>query len=1086
MTKRGEVISSNSILHSQNGTAVYVNRYIGAAFFGPNEVRGEIDRLSAKFGERAREFRMPKRDGFPNAIIAIWGKIELRELSPAEVSTVASGGNHKGISLSYLGDLQRSAQAGMPVYELAGGAGFAWAASFNEDGRGVLRFLTIDASQMPSGTATPSAAPPPQPPQPPPPDAWKDCQSKDTDTRLSGCTKFIDANGTGSPSRLADALDGRCWAYIDKKQYDHAVTDCKAAIEKNPRYLYAFSHLGEALIGLKDYAGGIEALNKAIELKGNSIWARLNRAAAFEATGRAELALKDYEFALFIDPSNQRAREGVVKLSSRLEHGASPPCFEARNYWKNEVPRADATAAPRSVDILQETISSLEVDAAMLTQLAQQKSNEARGYKQEEEQRLDQLPATRQQSLLNEVQKFAVLYSDAQAHLDDLTKDVARQRTKVQETAEGTNTRTTQQRLRPLREQLHSLETARSEADRDAQQKLSQLKAVTENAERAAADFANTFAEVQNGFIQADSTAQCATEARNQAQLLLENAKELRVTLKQQRLAVERETAETLISDVSEFSKRNHALLPIEIASLVVALKAVVRSDDLEVISQARANLDIRLTEVKEFNGFRREVEAERQKQRRVEFETAVVQSHLMTDFVEEYVSRNLASDVVPSLLKLDADIAAALTLALASSTAERLKPVLAAKEKEFAVLGVSRQYEAFLSKRQELEPPNKPQSVEPTIFVEAIDFLNDTHRFVADRKLIDGISEVALQALNLRTAIDKGDEASTRSSVNHLKELLGPVPGFTKFRQQQEQKRGQERARRLAAVTFEAQKNIYFVDEYLRTHIGDKITEQLLKQKARLSAALTGQSSDAIGKANDMFQTYLKDNALLDKYQETAGKYGNPPPAAARPSPVETPNLADAREFLDDTQKFTADHKVDRISEIAQEALNLRLALDAFDEATAMQAKRHLSDLLDPVEGFREFRQVRDQDRDHERARRLAVTSAEAEKNLVFIEEYLRTHVGDKITEQLLKQRERLSASLDSRLIDEITVANDTFRAYLNDNVLRKEYEEVTKDYGKPPPSPAPKPGSPEEALGVSPKSRFAIAGPEHDIVLI
>ena len=102
-----------------------------------------------------------------------------------------------------------------------------------------------------------------------------------------------------------------------------------------------------------------------------------------------------------------------------------------------------------------------------------------------------------------------------------------------------------------------------------------------------------------------------------------------------------------------------------DIASLVVALKAAVRSDDLEVISQARANLDIRLTEVKEFNSFRREVEAERQKQRRAEFETAVAQSHLMTDFVEEYVSRNLTSDVVPSLLKLNADIAAALSFGI-------------------------------------------------------------------------------------------------------------------------------------------------------------------------------------------------------------------------------------------------------------------------------------------------------------------------------------------------------------------------------------------------------------------------------------
>jgi uncharacterized protein YecT (DUF1311 family) len=104
-TSRGEVTSSNSILHSQDGTAVYVNRYIEPAFLGPNEVRSEIDRLSAKFGERAREFRMPPRERLPNAIVAVWGKIELEQLDAADVLTVASGGSHKGLLVSFLGDL---------------------------------------------------------------------------------------------------------------------------------------------------------------------------------------------------------------------------------------------------------------------------------------------------------------------------------------------------------------------------------------------------------------------------------------------------------------------------------------------------------------------------------------------------------------------------------------------------------------------------------------------------------------------------------------------------------------------------------------------------------------------------------------------------------------------------------------------------------------------------------------------------------------------------------------------------------------------------------------------------------------------
>jgi hypothetical protein len=37
-TGRGEIKSSNTILHKQDGTAVYVNHYIEPAFFGPNEI----------------------------------------------------------------------------------------------------------------------------------------------------------------------------------------------------------------------------------------------------------------------------------------------------------------------------------------------------------------------------------------------------------------------------------------------------------------------------------------------------------------------------------------------------------------------------------------------------------------------------------------------------------------------------------------------------------------------------------------------------------------------------------------------------------------------------------------------------------------------------------------------------------------------------------------------------------------------------------------------------------------------------------------------------------------------------------------
>jgi uncharacterized protein len=238
----GEVTSTNSILHSQDGTAVYVNRYIEPAVFGQNEIRGEIDRLSAKSGERAREIRMPPREGLPNAVIAVWGKIGLEQLDVADVSKVAAGGSHKGLLVSFLGDLQRSAKAGVPIYKLAGGAGFLWAATFNQNGRGVLRFLAVDTSRIESPVAAlnaPALSPPVGPPQvaapasppvlAPPPSNGTDYAkigwwsiTHEAGANLSGCSATAQfADQTILELALVQSNTGKGWAiFISNHQWD--------------------------------------------------------------------------------------------------------------------------------------------------------------------------------------------------------------------------------------------------------------------------------------------------------------------------------------------------------------------------------------------------------------------------------------------------------------------------------------------------------------------------------------------------------------------------------------------------------------------------------------------------------------------------------------------------------------------------------------------------------------------------------------------------------------------------------------------------------------------------------------------------
>ena len=161
---RNEVLLANTILHREDSKAWYVNRYIEPAFFKPNDVQDEINRLSAKFAQPATEYRMPPRHGLPNAIIAVWGKLQLEPLDTNDVATVATGGATKGLLVSFLGDVQRSAKAGVPVYRLKGGPGYVWAATFNSNGRGVLRFLTADPSQIYDSLVVTNPDPLPRPP----------------------------------------------------------------------------------------------------------------------------------------------------------------------------------------------------------------------------------------------------------------------------------------------------------------------------------------------------------------------------------------------------------------------------------------------------------------------------------------------------------------------------------------------------------------------------------------------------------------------------------------------------------------------------------------------------------------------------------------------------------------------------------------------------------------------------------------------------------------------------------------------------------------------------------------------------------
>jgi hypothetical protein len=148
--RRGTFNATYSILHSRDGTAVYVNRYQEPAFFGATEAEDDIQRYSRKLGDSPRITRMPPRAGLSNGILASWGQVELEPLDDDNIKALAEGRRPttKGYFIDFIGNFARSANEGLPIYRLSGGAGFVWVASYDQKGRGILRFMAVDASAI--------------------------------------------------------------------------------------------------------------------------------------------------------------------------------------------------------------------------------------------------------------------------------------------------------------------------------------------------------------------------------------------------------------------------------------------------------------------------------------------------------------------------------------------------------------------------------------------------------------------------------------------------------------------------------------------------------------------------------------------------------------------------------------------------------------------------------------------------------------------------------------------------------------------------------------------------------------------------
>jgi hypothetical protein len=155
---RGAFASTNTILHSDDGTIAYVNRYLEPAFFAPGEAEADIERLTKKYGS-PQILRIPSQAFAPFGMIVSWGAISLQPIEPNLVSELAAGRDIRaGFLIDHIGNFHRSAQLGLPIYRLGGGPGFVWAAAWGTNQKGTLRFLAANPSFYDRATAVRIAA----------------------------------------------------------------------------------------------------------------------------------------------------------------------------------------------------------------------------------------------------------------------------------------------------------------------------------------------------------------------------------------------------------------------------------------------------------------------------------------------------------------------------------------------------------------------------------------------------------------------------------------------------------------------------------------------------------------------------------------------------------------------------------------------------------------------------------------------------------------------------------------------------------------------------------------------------------------
>jgi tetratricopeptide (TPR) repeat protein len=235
--------------------------------------------------------------------------------------------------------------------------------------------------------------------------------------------------------------------------------------------------------------------------------------------------------------------------------------------------------------------------------------------------------------------------------------------------------------------------------------------------------------------------------------------------------------------------------------------------------------------------------------------------------------------------------------------------------------------------------------------------FLDDVQEFIAGQpSAFPSIAAIATAATELQVALKKFDEGTAVRAKARLNDILTPINGFAEYLKSRAADRQRVLERQFALARAKGDDGIYFVDEYVRRHIGNPESSSLLTLKGGIEnsfkpKSINQSSIEEINKAIGALDEFISSRGLSEIRDTIVASRNSGTMTPAR-LPVDTGSLRDARTFLEDGQEFlkTQTSGVNCIAEIAQEATKLLEAIANLDETGARQSQKRLNDILTPI----------------------------------------------------------------------------------------------------------------------------------------